>query len=191
MTQPAVSVNMPAFNAGAFLEPAVRSILAQTFTNFELLVIDDGSTDDSVERIAAIADARIRILRNARNLGIVASRNRAIAESRAPLIAILDSDDLAHPERLARQILPARKAHGPRQAVGDLVHTHDHRSDRHANHRQPRQRRKSHHRPRRARDDKRENRSPNAHAAQPRSRGVDVQVRVALLAHGPVAHSVR
>jgi glycosyltransferase involved in cell wall biosynthesis len=104
MTQPAVSVNMPAFNAGAFLEPAVRSILAQTFTDFELLVIDDGSTDGSVERITAISDPRIRILRNARNLGIVASRNRAIAESRAPLIAILDSDDIAHPHRLARQV---------------------------------------------------------------------------------------
>lgn len=102
--QPSVSVLIPAFNAGKFLKIAVASILKQTFVDFELIVIDDGSTDGSFDELPDIEDARIRIVRNSCNLGIVASRNIAIRLARAPLIACLDADDVAMPRRLELQV---------------------------------------------------------------------------------------
>jgi len=102
--QPSVSVLIPAFNAGKFLKIAVTSILKQTFVDFELIVIDDGSTDDSFDGLPDINDPRVRIVRNSSNLGIVASRNIAIKLARAPLIACLDADDVAMPRRLELQV---------------------------------------------------------------------------------------
>lgn len=99
-----VSVVVPAYNAGRYLRPAVDSILAQSYRDFELIVIDDGSTDGSMESISAIPDERLRIVRNPRNLGLVATRNRGIELARAPLMAILDSDDVARVDRLEKQV---------------------------------------------------------------------------------------
>ncbi len=101
-----VSVIMPVRNTGAWVKDAIESLLAQTFADFELLVIDDGSDDDTtranLDATAAI-DSRIRLIRTP-PLGLVAALNRGIAEARAPLLARLDADDRALPERLAAQV---------------------------------------------------------------------------------------
>lgn len=102
---PRVSVHMPVYNAGRFLEPAVESIRAQTFTDFEFIIIDDGSTDSSgalLERIAA-DDRRIRLLRR-ENWGITRTRNQALALAVGEFFAVMDADDVALPERFARQV---------------------------------------------------------------------------------------
>jgi glycosyltransferase involved in cell wall biosynthesis len=103
-----VSVVMPVFNAERFLAEAIESVRAQSYPHWELVLVDDGSSDGSC-RIAqefAARDARIRAFRNERNLGIVRSRNRAFAEadSRSEYFAILDADDVCMPDRLARQV---------------------------------------------------------------------------------------
>ncbi len=105
MSAPAVSVVMPTYNAARFVGAAVESILGQTFTDFEFVIVDDCSNDGSSELLREYAsrDGRIRLLRNERNLDFVRSRNIGIGEARGPLIANMDSDDIALPERLAAQ----------------------------------------------------------------------------------------
>jgi glycosyltransferase involved in cell wall biosynthesis len=102
---PAVSVLMPVYNAGRFLAPAIESVLAQTLADFELIAINDGSTDGSCAVLQEFAarDARIRVVAQD-NQGIVASLNRALALARAPLIARMDADDIARPDRFAKQV---------------------------------------------------------------------------------------
>lgn len=104
MSAPAVTVLMPVFNGARYLREAVRSVLAQTFTDFELLAIDDGSTDESLAILSEMPDSRIRIERNARNMGLVATLNRGLAEARGEWIARQDADDLSAPGRLASQM---------------------------------------------------------------------------------------
>jgi glycosyltransferase involved in cell wall biosynthesis len=103
-----VSVLMPAFNAERFLPEAIDSVLAQTHEDLELLIVDDGSTDSTPQILAAYAerDARVRVLRNAQNTGIVGTRNRALAaaDPASELFAIMDSDDVCMPDRLALQV---------------------------------------------------------------------------------------
>ncbi|HET7217711.1 MAG TPA: glycosyltransferase family A protein [Vicinamibacterales bacterium] len=103
---PAVSVVMVVYNGGRHLRPALESLSAQTFHDFELVVVDDGSTDATPEVLAASAsvEPRVRVVRHAQNRGLVAARNRAVAEARAPLMAIADADDLFKPNRLERQV---------------------------------------------------------------------------------------
>ena len=105
---PFVSVLMPVYNSGRFLVEALDSVLAQTYTAFELVIIDDASSDGSYEQLCGYAarDARVRVFRQPENLGIVAARNRAFREARAEsrYFAILDSDDVALPDRLERQV---------------------------------------------------------------------------------------
>jgi len=107
---PAISVLMPVYNAGRFLAPAVESILAQTFADFELIAIDDGSRDGSTEVLAQLAarDARVRVLTQ-ENRGIVATLNRALELARAPLVARMDADDLSRPDRFAKQVAYLRE----------------------------------------------------------------------------------
>ncbi len=95
---------LPVRDGAAFLAQAVRSILAQTLDAIEVLVVDDGSRDGSAAILAglAAADPRLRVLRQDR-LGLVAALNRGLAEARAPYLARMDADDIAWPERLARQ----------------------------------------------------------------------------------------
>ena len=103
-TVPAVTVLIPVYNAGPLLREAVDSILAQTFTDFECLVIDDGSTDGSMQALVSIDDPRLRIVRNPKNLGLIATLNRGLELARAPLLARMDQDDISHPDRLRRQV---------------------------------------------------------------------------------------
>ena len=102
--RPRVSVLLPARNEERFLEQAVESILRQTEPNFELIVVDDGSTDDSreiIERLAA-SDRRIKLIRQPLT-GIVAALNRGMREASGSYLARMDADDLAHPKRLELQ----------------------------------------------------------------------------------------
>lgn len=103
---PRVSVLMTIYNPGPFLAPAIESLLAQTFTNFELVAIENGSRDGAREtaRRYADADPRIRLIELEENIGRVPALNRALNEARAEYAAILDADDVAHPERLALEV---------------------------------------------------------------------------------------
>lgn len=102
---PALSVLMPVYNGERYLDSALESILQQTFRDFELIVVNDGSTDSSqvILDAAAQRDSRIRVLSRP-NTGIVGALNDGLALCRAELIARMDSDDLAMPERFARQV---------------------------------------------------------------------------------------
>lgn len=105
-TRPTVSVVMPSYNAAAFLEAAMGSVISQTMSDWELIVVDDCSRDDSfavAEKIAA-ADPRIAVYRNEQNSGVAKTRNRAIDMAKGCYIAFLDSDDVWHPEKLQRQV---------------------------------------------------------------------------------------
>ncbi len=99
-----VTVLLPVYNAAEFLREAIDSILSQTFSDFELLIINDGSTDSSAQIIASFADKRIRVLNNERNIGIIATLNRGIEEARGEYIARMDADDISFPERLSKQV---------------------------------------------------------------------------------------
>lgn len=101
---PLVTVAMPVYNAGKYLRSAVLSIVQQTFMNWELLIIDDGSTDNALQEIADIKDLRIRILRDGENRGLAARLNEAIDLARGQYIARMDQDDVSYPERFARQV---------------------------------------------------------------------------------------
>jgi GT2 family glycosyltransferase len=103
---PRVSVVMPVYNSERYIEEALRSILDQDYRDFELLLVDDGSTDRSREIAEAHAarDARIRILGHERNRGVSAANNTGIAAARGEYIARMDSDDKAMPGRLRRQV---------------------------------------------------------------------------------------
>lgn len=100
---PEMSVIMPAYNAAPYLREAVDSILAQTFTDFELIVIDDCSTDETPDILSSYNDSRLRVLRNDKNMERSFSKNLGITEAKAELVAFLDADDYAMPERLAVQ----------------------------------------------------------------------------------------
>lgn len=101
--QPLLTVLMPVYNAEAFLREAIDSILQQTLTQFEFLIIDDGSTDTSVSIIQSYNDPRIRFIQNEKNLGISATLNRGIEVATCELIARMDADDISYPERLQKQ----------------------------------------------------------------------------------------
>lgn len=102
--KPRVTIFIPVFNGEPFLAEAIRSILVQSFSDFELLIIDDGSTDGSQTIVESFFDDRIRFLRNDINRGISFTRNRAIKEARGDYLAFLDADDIALPERLGTQV---------------------------------------------------------------------------------------
>jgi hypothetical protein len=95
---------MPCFNAATHLKGAVDSILLQTYAALEFIIIDDGSTDDTVNILSSITDPRVIVLRNERNLGIVESLNRGFAHARGEFIARMDADDVALADRLACQV---------------------------------------------------------------------------------------
>jgi glycosyltransferase involved in cell wall biosynthesis len=101
-----VSVVMPAYNAAKYIEEAIESILAQTLKEFELIVVDDGSTDNTREIIEGYArrDPRVRLLVNETNLKLCRTANRGIEAATAPLIARMDADDWSYPNRLELQV---------------------------------------------------------------------------------------
>ena len=101
---PVVTVAMPVFNAGRYLRPAVLSIIRQTFTDWELLIIDDGSSVGAVGLIADIDEPRIISLRDGANKGLAARLNEAADRARGKYFARMDQDDVSYPERLERQV---------------------------------------------------------------------------------------
>ncbi|ACI98254.1 glycosyltransferase [Rhodospirillum centenum] len=108
MADPAVSVVIPAYNHAAYVGAAIESVLGQSLTALELIVIDDGSRDATAERVEAyLGDPRVRLERQA-NAGSHAAINRGVALARAPWVAILNSDDVFHPDRLARMLSSCR-----------------------------------------------------------------------------------
>jgi len=102
---PPVTVLMPVYNGAAYLQPSMESVLTQTFSDFELLIIDDGSTDESESIYSAIAavDSRVRYFKKP-NGGIASALNKGLELARGEFIARTDSDDIMLPERLARQL---------------------------------------------------------------------------------------
>lgn len=104
MTSPSLSVIIPVYNAQMFIAEAIQSILNQSFNDFELIIIDDGSTDNSRQIIQSFNDKRINYFKNDANKGIVYTRNRGISESKGEFIGMLDADDVAAPDKFKIQI---------------------------------------------------------------------------------------
>ena len=102
---PMVSVLMPAYNREAFIRASIASVIGQTFQDFELIIVDDGSADRTREIVRSINDSRLRLVENSVNLGIAKSRNKAIDIARGTYLAWLDSDDIATVDRLEKQVL--------------------------------------------------------------------------------------
>ncbi len=104
MSAPAVTVLMPVRNGERFVRAAIASILAQTWSDFEFVIVDDGSTDGTAGVIASFADARIRVISNQSSEGLARALNRGLAAAQAPLVARHDGDDIAHSQRLETQL---------------------------------------------------------------------------------------
>ena len=105
ITQPLVSVVLPVYNAGKFLLPAVKSILFQTYKNWELLLIDDCSTDRALDDlIAQVQDSRIKVFRNTNNRGVTARLNQGIELAQGTFLARMDQDDINFPQRFEKQV---------------------------------------------------------------------------------------
>lgn len=99
-----VSVLMPVYNSSRFLDAAIQSVLNQTFTDFEFVLIDDGSTDNSLDIIKGYHDSRIKIIIHEKNMGLIYTRNESVEIAQGKYIAFLDSDDIALPNRLEKQV---------------------------------------------------------------------------------------
>lgn len=99
-----VSIIMPSYNTAQFIVDSIKSVQAQTYTNWELIIIDDCSTDNSLEVIRSFKDERIVLLQNEVNSGAAKSRNYGLREAKGKWVAFLDSDDIWVPEKLEKQI---------------------------------------------------------------------------------------
>ena len=104
MTDPKVTVLMPIYNGTSYMREAIESVLAQTYTEFEFLIIDDASTDESVSVIESYKDERIRLVKNESNIGQVRTLNKGLRLARGAYIARLDQDDSSLPIRLEKQV---------------------------------------------------------------------------------------
>lgn len=120
MPGPLITVLMAVYNGERFVRQSVESILDQTFTDFEFLIVDDASTDATASILDSLRDPRIRLIRNPENLGLTASLNRGLSLSRGTLIARQDADDLSERERLGKQ-LAFLTANPPVAAAGTQV----------------------------------------------------------------------
>ena len=101
-----VSIVMPSYNSAKFIEKSIDSVINQTYKNWELLIIDDCSPDNSLELIKKYCqiDSRIKLIIHEKNLGVAESRNRGLKEAIFPYVAFLDSDDIWDPYKLEEQI---------------------------------------------------------------------------------------
>lgn len=108
---PPVSVVIPAYNRADSIREAIESVLRQTWTDFELIVVDDGSTDGTLEAAAEVRDPRVRLVSNPQNTGAAGARNTGVSEARGTWIAFQDSDDEWLPQKLEKQM--ARLAENP------------------------------------------------------------------------------
>lgn len=115
---PLVSVVIPAYNASEWIGSSIQSVLSQTCANLEILVIDDGSTDDTYERVSAFSDPRLCVLHQD-NAGAAAARNRGLREMRGDLVQFLDADDILSPDKIRAQV--AALADAPRDAVASCA----------------------------------------------------------------------
>lgn len=104
MQEDLVSIITPSFNCGTFIAATINSVLDQTYQNWELIIIDDCSTDNTKDIVTYYTDSRIKYLKNSVNCGAAVSRNRALREAKGRWIAFLDSDDLWAPDKLEKQI---------------------------------------------------------------------------------------
>ena len=104
MRKPLVSIALPVFNAASLLELSVRSLLNQTWQNWELFILDDGSTDGAVGRLSCLDDPRIIVFQDGVNKGLSARLNQAVLLARGNYFARMDHDDICHPMRLERQV---------------------------------------------------------------------------------------
>ena len=100
MAIPQVSVCIPAYNNEAYILDTINAVLAQTFTDFELVVIDDCSKDGTAAVVEAVTDPRVRLVRNEKNLGMAGNWNRCIEAAKAPLVKVLCADDILYPDSL-------------------------------------------------------------------------------------------
>lgn len=104
MSKPMISVILPVFNAELYLSEAIDSIIAQSFADFELIIINDGSTDASHDIILSYSDARIEYLANDCNMGLIFSLNKGLSHAKGKYIARMDSDDISLPDRFISQL---------------------------------------------------------------------------------------
>lgn len=103
-SSPKISVIMPVHNGLPFLKAAVESILNQSFKNFEFIIVEDYSTDNSWDYLKSLRDKRIKVLKNPKNMGVAKSLNRALKSSRGQYIARMDADDISLPQRFQTQL---------------------------------------------------------------------------------------
>jgi len=99
-----VTIAIPFYNPGPAFEDAIKSVFAQTYTNWELLLVNDGSTDDSLEKALAIKDSRVRVINDGKNLGLGARLNQIAQLASGEYLARMDADDIMHPERIEKQV---------------------------------------------------------------------------------------
>lgn len=99
-----VSIIMPSYNTASFISESIQSVLAQSYKDWELIIVDDCSTDNSMEVIRSFNEPRLKLLQNKKNSGAAISRNYALREAKGKWIAFLDSDDTWVPEKLEKQI---------------------------------------------------------------------------------------
>ncbi len=102
--KPILSVVMAVYNGMPYLEDAVKSILAQTYKNFEFIIVDDGSTDDGWRYLKSLKDQRIKLIKNAKNLGLASSLNIGLKAAKGEYIARMDADDTSLPQRFKKQV---------------------------------------------------------------------------------------
>lgn len=106
---PRVSIIVPSYNHARYFDSCWKSVREQTMEDWELIVVDDGSSDDSVARWRAVGDARVKVHENEKNLGTYATQNRAVSLAESDLIAVLNSDDTWEPTKLELQLLELEK----------------------------------------------------------------------------------
>lgn len=133
---PLVSVLMPVHNAGHYLRDSVECVLRQSVRDFELIIVDDGSTDNGIGIVQSYDDRRIRVVRHEHNRGLAAARNTCLEAARGAYAAWLDADDLCHPSRLHEQLKFLTRHSGVglcgtwvKTLGGDSVHTWRYPSD--------------------------------------------------------------
>ncbi len=124
---PVVSIIVPTYNRAQLLPRAIRSVLRQTYANFELLIVDDGSTDETAAVVArAFSDPRITYWRLPNNSGVGAARNHGLEQARGRFIALLDSDDEWHPEKLELQVQALESAPDPTHSACYCAYIYNH-----------------------------------------------------------------